>query len=146
MDQTPSAQSSTNVSAQMLALKLSQASNTSLSLVSPIKLDRNNYLLWKPMILPVIKNNSTWKFHLRKKSTLNFWKTTPPHQIPNTKNGSTQTSFFLAGCSAPFHLTFSLTARRVKSSSKILKSSLELPIRQKFCGTRVSYIGQGKDI
>lgn len=46
-----------NSAASGSGLKISQSSSNSFNLVAPIKLDKNNYLLWRSTVLSVIKGN-----------------------------------------------------------------------------------------
>lgn len=55
--ESSSPQVSMNSSGSGSGMKISQNTSNSFNLVAPMKLDRNNFLLWKSTVLPVIRGN-----------------------------------------------------------------------------------------
>lgn len=57
MDSPSSPAVSHNSGASDSGLKNSQLASKSFNLVDPVELDKNNYLLWRSTVLPVIRGN-----------------------------------------------------------------------------------------
>lgn len=67
------------------SLRLTQSSN-GFNLVAPVKLDKTNYLLWKSMILPLIRGHRLEEF-------INDTNPCPPVFIETTTGTTPKTKF-----------------------------------------------------